>query len=265
MRLTSRQFETGLRDGTDSLSPYGDINWNLETHDSTPDVALEITDHEDFDIKTNATEIEVTTRNWFKSLNFYIDNNSSSQRTSSIDRVITSLIRQNWLVGPVSSETSLRLWFSKKIVNRISMEVAQEVASLFSLATFIDLEPGMTNEFQKGLEQVIEKFGSTALAKIQDLILNDKTASSIGLEALKYVGNADSTTWHNERRLMIETCLKESRSAWVRDGAGLGLSFLDDPRSIPALEEAIENESSKALKEDLVLVLNQLKETALES
>ena len=64
---------------------------------------------------------------------------------------------------------------------------------------------------------------------------------------------------------MIETCLIDSPSAWVRDGAGLGLSFLDDPRSIPDLEEAIKNESSKALKEDLVLVLNQLKETALES
>ena len=144
-------------------------------------------------------------------------------------------------------------------------DIPAEIKNLFALATFISLEPGMTNSFSEGLEAVIEEYGKPALRGIQDIILNDETASSIAMEALKYVGNTDSTTWHNERRLMIETCLKESRSAWVRDGAGLGLSFLDDPRSIPALEEAIGNESSEALKEDLVQVLDQLKRTASES
>ena len=58
------------------------------------------------------------------------------------------------------------------LVGETLQKVNSEIRALFSLATFLNLEPGMTNEFQKGLEQVIEKYGTAALAKIQDLILN---------------------------------------------------------------------------------------------
>ncbi len=145
------------------------------------------------------------------------------------------------------------------------IDIAAEIRNLFSLATFISLEPGMSNSFSEGLEKVIEKYGELALSEIQTLILNGETKSGIAMEALKYVGNTDSKAWHDKRRAMLETCLRKSRSAWVRDGAGLGLSFLDDPLSIPALEKAIDRESSEALKEDLQLVLDQLQRTALES
>jgi len=145
------------------------------------------------------------------------------------------------------------------------IDIAAEIRRLFSRATFITLEPGMSNSFSEGLEEAIEKYGELALREIQNIILGEETAYSIALEALKYVGNSDSRVWHDERRVMLETCLRNSRSAWVRDGAGLGLSFLDDPRSIPELEQAIERESSEALKEDLQLVLDQLRRTALES
>ena len=148
---------------------------------------------------------------------------------------------------------------------KLEIDIVAEIRNLFSLATFISLEPGMSNSFSEGLEEVIEKYGEFALGEIQNIILNEETASSIALEALKYVGNSDSKVWHDERRAMLETCLKKSRSAWVRDGAGLGLSFLDDPLSIPELEKAIDRESSEALKEDLQLVLDQLQRTALES
>ena len=142
--------------------------------------------------------------------------------------------------------------------------VKNEVDRLFSLAAFIDLEPGMTNEFSEGLEDAIERFGEHALNAIEDLVLDNKTRSSIAMEALQYVGHAESGTFLNARRKMLELCLRESESAWVRDGAGLGIASLDDPKSIPALEKAILNETSGALKEDLTLVLHQLRDTLRE-
>ena len=145
------------------------------------------------------------------------------------------------------------------------IDIAAEIRNLFSLATFITLEPGMSNSFSEGLEEVIEKYGELALSEIQILILNGETKSGIAMEALQYVGNAESNTWHDARRLMLERCLLRSRSAWVRDGAGLGLASLDDPRSIPVLQEAILRETSRALKSDLNLVLNQLQATLQES
>ena len=144
-------------------------------------------------------------------------------------------------------------------------EITAEIRNLFSLATFIALEPGMTNSFSEGLEEVIEKYGEPALREIQDLILNEETKSAIAMEALQYIGRTDSETWKNERRKILENCLLNSDSAWARDGAGLGLASLDDPRSIPVLQAAISKETSKALKQDLYLVLDQLQDTLRES
>ena len=144
-------------------------------------------------------------------------------------------------------------------------EIAAEIRNLFSLATFIALEPGMTNSFSEGLEEVIEKYGEPALRETQDIILNEETKSAIAMEALQYIGRTDSETWKNERRKILENCLLNSGSAWVRDGAGLGLASLDDPGSIPVLQAAISKETSKALKQDLYLVLDQLQDTLRES
>ena len=161
--------------------------------------------------------------------------------------------------------TSLAALFKDVAREHQSRKIAEEINNLFSLATFLDLEPGMINEFSEGLEESIERHGEEALSAIEDLILGEKTKSSIAMEALQYVGNTDSKEWDNERRIMLERCLLNSRSAWVRDGAGLGLASLDDTRSIPVLKVAISKETSKALKGDLTLVLDQLQDTLLES
>jgi len=148
---------------------------------------------------------------------------------------------------------------------RTSREVEIEVTQLFSLATFIDLEPGMTNEFSDGLEEAIERYGEKALRAIEDVILSKKTNTAIAMEALQCIGHTESRKWHDERRKMLERCLLESPSAWVRDGAGLGIASLDNPESIIALKRAIRKEDSIALKDDLTMVLNQLQDTLLES
>ncbi len=143
--------------------------------------------------------------------------------------------------------------------------VKNEVDRLFSLAAFIDLEAGMTNSFSIGLEQIIIKHGDIALQQIRKLILNEESSILVAMEALKYIGNLDSPEWFDERRDLLEACLLKSSHAWLKDSAGLGLSFMDDPRSIPALELATERETNEELKEDLLQVLEQLKETRLES
>lgn len=142
--------------------------------------------------------------------------------------------------------------------------VKNEIERLFALATFIELEPGMTNDFQEGLEEAVIRYGELALLATEDLILNEKVRSAIAMEALQYIGGSDVLAWRDERRKMLERCLLASRSAWVRDGAGLGLASLDDPSSIPTLEEAILNEPSQSLRSDLTLVLQQLEHTLTE-
>ena len=143
--------------------------------------------------------------------------------------------------------------------------VSKRVQQLFSLASFLDLEPGMENAFSIGLENAIERHGESALSEIQSIILEDRTKSSIAMEALQYIGRMNSHHWKTQRRKLLEQCLLHSRSAWVRDGAGLGLASLDDPRSMEAVRVAIAKESSKSLKKDLESVLEQLEDTRSES
>lgn len=184
-------------------------------------------------------------------------------------QVIFDEIRQMLYASPVrTTEEKLRSSSSPSPRTSIApgtKSVSSEVDKLFSLATFIDLEPGMENAFSRGLENLIERHGDPALSEIQSFILEEKTKSSIAMEALQYIGRMDSNRWKTERRKLLEQCLLRSRSAWVRDGAGLGLASLDDPRSIRAVKTAIAKESSNMLKNDLESVLDQLEKTRSES
>ncbi len=123
----------------------------------------------------------------------------------------------------------------------------------------------MDNAFSDGLEELIERCGASALQEIENIVLDEKVNPAIAMEALQYIGNTDSACWHSARREMLERCLLKSRSAWIRDGAGLGLASLDAPRSIPVLKIAIAQETCEALKLDLGLVLEQLQDTLQES
>ena len=138
------------------------------------------------------------------------------------------------------------------------------VKRLFSMAENITFEVGMANQFSEDLERAIEVMGVPILVEIKRIILNEESSLTVAAETMRYIGNIESPRYRAERRELLETCLLNSRFAWVRDGAGLGLASLDDPQSIPALEIAIAKESNQELKEDLLQVLEQLKETLLE-
>ncbi len=147
---------------------------------------------------------------------------------------------------------------------RDKRDLKNEALRLFSLATVVEMEAGMKNDFSIGLEALIGKNGSVALSVIEELIIEEKVPFTIAADALRYIGNYESVGFVAARRRMLEACLLESRFVLVRDGAAAGLSYLDDPRSIPALKTAIDKETYAELKEDLVEVLRLLQETRME-
>ena len=58
MRISSSQFEMGLRDGTDSVSPYGDINWNPDAFDLLPGPDHKSLTNEEFGYQETALDAE---------------------------------------------------------------------------------------------------------------------------------------------------------------------------------------------------------------
>jgi hypothetical protein len=62
-------------------------------------------------------------------------------------------------------------------------------------------------------------------------------------------------TTYTYRTLFLQTCLS-NKSKYVRDGARLGLYYLNNPSTIQSLIKAAEVESSIKLKEKILFVIN---------
>ncbi len=261
MTLPWSRLDTGLYDGTDVLSPYGNIDWTPDAAESEIDTVPYHSSLDNFGSVGFPSDHTVGSGEVLISYSSYVDMESSSLRASIFEDLVLALIRKGFSIEPVMSRTALRQWLTNEFRSRRTNAIEEEIASLFAVATHITLEPGFSNAFSEALEQTIAEFGEPALHAIAEAVLSERTKDSIAMEALQYVGHAESGTHLNARRKMLERCLLESESTWVRDGAGLGIASLNDTRSINALERAINRETSNALKEDLSLVLNQLRAT----
>ena len=165
----------------------------------------------------------------------------------------------------VQSKNSSSTSFKTSSRKRYAEKLSTYIKSLFSLAENIEFEVGMTNQFSDNLENAIEVLGIPALLEIKKTILNEETSLTVAAETMRYIGNIESNTYRTERRELLETCLLNSRFVWVKDGAAVGLSYIDDPESIGVLKIAIEKEEYEDLKQDMILVLEQLEDTLLES
>lgn len=118
-------------------------------------------------------------------------------------------------------------------------------------------EDGMESRFSKGLVSAIEKYGELAIEIISDLILSEKVSPEVASEALRWIGKIEHNATYENRLYLLEQSLKCS-SARVRDGAILGLSFLNDFSAIDSIKKAIQSENIKLLRKNMKQVLEQL-------
>jgi len=131
---------------------------------------------------------------------------------------------------------------------------------LFQAARDEYFEDGMESSLSKGLAPMVENYGNTD--DLRELlaywILRDKATPYVVCEALRCLGRITHAPSHRYRRWLLERCLK-SPSAIIRDAAGVGLAYLDDPQSILALAEAVQKESDPELQGNLSQVLKQFR------
>lgn len=121
-------------------------------------------------------------------------------------------------------------------------------------------EDGMESEFSRALVVCIERGGISAVAAIREIVTGGHANEEIVGEALRWMGLMDQPSTRTTRRRALENALI-SPSARVRDGAALGLAFMDDPAAIPSLKKAIGEEDLDGLRRDLEQVLAQLEDT----
>lgn len=139
----------------------------------------------------------------------------------------------------------------------------RRIKGIFAAGESEIFEAGMESKFSEGLVETVKQYGQYAMNAIAELIPGDNTEPEVAAEALCVLGDLDdATTYGSRSSLLIESL--ESKSSRVREGAILGLSCLQDPRSIPLLKEARENEPYGFLRQYIKQVLQILEERVNE-
>ncbi len=121
-------------------------------------------------------------------------------------------------------------------------------------------EDGMESDFSRELGELIRRYGNKTVDSLGILILSEQASGEEAEEALRWLGDIDDPPTNERRRWLLEQSLRCS-SRYVRDGAALGLSSLNDSRSLPLLKEAVEREEIRELREDLQKIVMELEKT----
>jgi hypothetical protein len=147
-------------------------------------------------------------------------------------------------------------------IEKISqVEASEEIKGIFRSIEEETLEDELEDEFAKSLLEYVNKYEGIAINEIQHFILKDELAPELAEATLRILGDIDHKPTYNYRRWLLEKALIHCSSPIVRDGANLGLSYMDDPHAIPYLKKAIQNEKLPLLRKVMVKTLDQLEDT----
>lgn len=144
-------------------------------------------------------------------------------------------------------------------IERISQaEVTERVQGIFRAIVEEVLEGKIEEAFTKSLSECIRQYEDIAVNEIQHFILKEKVSSESAEATLRILGDIDHQPTYHYRRWLLEKALICSSSPIVRDGANVGLSYMDDPHAIPFLKDAIKNEKLLLLRKVIEQTLVQL-------
>lgn len=142
-------------------------------------------------------------------------------------------------------------------------EIKEQFETLFAAAKDEFFHDGVESEFSKTLLLRVDQYGDVAVEILTPLIMGGNANAAVASEALRWMGRIDDQSTHLSRYRLLEQALK-SGSAWIRDGAILGLASMDDPAAIAAIKQAIDSEPIEELRHEMEQVLAQLESTRLE-
>jgi hypothetical protein len=142
----------------------------------------------------------------------------------------------------------------------LPIEVERKFETLFIQGQDESFEDGMESQFSTNLLLLMNRYNEVAIEILVYLIIGERVNPVVAAEALRWVGRINDSSSHRRRRWLLERALTSPHSR-VRDGAALGLAFMDDPAAIPSLRYAVEREDIDMLRQDMTQVLEQLEQT----
>jgi len=132
---------------------------------------------------------------------------------------------------------------------------------MFDALAGIGVDEETESEFAGRVTEVVLRHKASAVCEIGYRIRTTEADPETAEYVLRALGDMDHAETHSPRLWVLKRALQSPFSA-VRDGANIGLAFMDDPEAIPALKQAIEEERLPLLRKLLLKTLHQLENTA---
>ncbi len=191
--------------------------------------------------------------------------------------MIESALKDSLRIDETAETTNPPLWWPVKEGASTGMieavvtpsSTTTQVVPQFIEATILNLldnakaetfEYGIESEFAKKIDLWIYKYGDMVIEVLQRLVFQDDADTDVGCEALRVIGRAEHETSHISRLKLLQRGIFSSVPQ-IRNGSALGLAYLDDPKAIPFLMQAIEREKINWLKKYFQQVIDQLENT----
>ena len=117
-------------------------------------------------------------------------------------------------------------------------------------------EDGVNSNFSRHVHQSIIDHGQIAVYVWSRALFRLGNAFEIGEEILRQYGSMDHEPTYVCRLRALEDNLNHCEPV-IRDAAGIGLSLLEDPSTLPALKKAHASENVAWVKKNLEQVIEQ--------
>jgi HEAT repeat protein len=157
----------------------------------------------------------------------------------------------------MTSNVQERAYRATNATQPLSPGIDSTLQALLALAADEIFEYGEESAFSRALVEAIQRHGTVIVELLASRIFHDRVASHIAAETLRWFGMIEHPASYDTRLWWLQHCLFHP-SIIIRDAASLGLAALDDPRTAPALRQAIAQEPNAELRGDLAQVLRQL-------
>lgn len=163
----------------------------------------------------------------------------------------------------IGSKTAVAFYISNVESSTLPIKIDEELSTTFKSTLQMLEENIMINaedsEVFFEFNTLFMKYGDDAIYLLQDLITRNEINSIFAGKLLKHIGsiannfpiNLFTFTW------MLENFLNSKKIA-IRNSAVLGLSYVNNPKTIPAIKKALEVEPIPEIKRNINQVLDQL-------
>lgn len=147
-------------------------------------------------------------------------------------------------------------------IEKISqVDITKRVEGIFRAVAEEALEGEIEDEFAKSLSELIRQYEGSAVNEIEHFIIKEVVASEAAEATLRILGDVNHKPTYKYRQWLLGKALIYCSSPIVRDGANVGLAYMDDPHAIPLLKKAILNEENPLLCKVMNKTLSQLEDT----